>query len=145
MSTLVKSKTNGFPSLKSRMEDLWNTDTLFDKPFFSGETLPAVNIKDAKNHDEVEVAAPGFKKDDFKITTENGLLTISAETSSEKNEEKENYTRREFSRSSFTRTFSLPDDVQEDDVNAKYRDGLLTIDLKKSAKTAVNKKEVKVD
>jgi HSP20 family protein len=145
MSTLVKSKTSGFPSLKSMMEDFWNTDKFFDKPFFSGETLPAVNIMDAKNHYEVEVAVPGFKKDDFKVTTENGLLTISAETSSEKNEEKDNYTRREFSRSSFTRTFSLPDDVQDEDINAKYRDGLLTIDLKKSGKTATTKKEVKVD
>ena len=145
MSTLVKSKTNGFPSLKSMMEDFWNTDKFFDKSFFNGETLPAVNIKNTKNHYEVEVAAPGFKKEDFKVTTENGLLTISAETTSEKNEEKESYTRREFSRSSFTRTFSLPDDVQEEDVNAKYRDGLLTIDLKKSGKSATNKKEMKVD
>lgn len=145
MSTLVKPKTNGAPSLRSMMEDFWNTDKFFDKSFFNGETLPAVNIKDTKNHYELEVAAPGFKKDDFKVTTENGLLTISAETSSEKNEENNNYTRKEFSHSSFTRTFSLPEDVQEDDVNAKYRDGVLTIDLKKSGKTPASKKEVKVD
>src|SRR6185312_6641905 len=108
MSTLVKSKANGFPSLRSVMEDFWNTDKFFDKSLFGVETLPAVNIKDAKNHYEVEVAAPGFNKEDFKITTENGLLTISAETSSEKKEEKENYTRKEFSCSSFVRTFTLP-------------------------------------
>jgi HSP20 family protein len=127
------------------MEDFWNTDKFFDKSFFAGETLPAVNIKDRKNNYEVEVAAPGFNKGDFKITTDNGLLTISAETSSEQNEEKENYTRKEFSRSSFFRTFTLPENVEEDAINAKYRDGVLTIDLKKTAKSIVNKKEVKVD
>ncbi|MBS1525817.1 MAG: Hsp20/alpha crystallin family protein [Bacteroidetes bacterium] len=144
MSTLVKSKTSGFPSLRSMMEDFWNTDRFFTKPLFSGETLPAVNIKDNKNHYEVEVAAPGYSKDDFKITTESGLLTISAETSTEQKEEKENYTRREFSRTSFTRTFTLPDDVEADHIDAKYRDGLLTIGLKKSAKAVSGKKEVKI-
>lgn len=143
MSTLVK--TNGFPSLKSMMEDFWDTDKFFAKPFFNGEALPAVNIRETKGNYKLEVAAPGFKKDDFKITTENGLLTISAETKSEQNEEKENYTRREFSCSSFARTFSLPENVVEDDVNASYTDGVLKIDLKKSEKSLPAKKVVKVN
>jgi HSP20 family protein len=143
MSNLVK--TNRFPSLGSMMEDFWTTDKFFNQPFFNGETLPAVNIRENKNHYELEVAAPGFKKEDFKVTTENGLLTISAETSMEKNEEKEKYTRREFSCASFARTFTLPDNVVTDDIVAKYRDGLLNIELKKSGKSLVAKKEVKVD
>jgi HSP20 family protein len=143
MSTLVK--TNGVPSLKSMMEDFWNTDRFFEKPFFTAETLPAVNIRETKNNFELEVAVPGFKKDDFKITTENGLLTISAETSAEEKEEKENYTRREFSCSSFARTFSLPDNVVEDHINANYHDGLLKIELKKSGKSLTTKKVIKVN
>lgn len=143
MSTLVK--TNKFPSLGSMMEDFWGNDKFFNKSFFNGEPLPAVNIRDKKNHFEVEVAAPGFKKDDFVITTENGLLIISAETSAEENEEKDNYTRREFSCTSFTRTFTLPENVKDDDINAKYRDGLLTIELKKTGKSLSSKKEIKVD
>jgi len=127
------------------MEDFWTADKFFNQPFFNGETLPAVNIRENKNHYELEVAAPGFKKEDFKVTTENGLLTISAETSMEKNEEKEKYTRREFSCASFTRTFTLPENVVADDIVAKYRDGLLNIELKKSGKSLVAKKEVKVD
>lgn len=127
------------------MEDFWNTDKFFNQPFFNGENLPAVNIRETKNNYELEVAVPGFKKEDFKVTTENGLLTISAETSTEKNEEKEKYTRREFSCSSFIRTFTLPENVVEDDIVAKYRDGLLNIELKKSGKNLVAKKEVKVD
>lgn len=143
MSTLVK--TNGFPSFRSMMEDFWNTDKFFNKPFFNDDILPAVNIRDTKNHYKLEVAAPGFKKDDFKVTTDDGLLTISAETSSEQNQEKENYTRREFSCSSFTRTFTLPDNVVEDDISANYNDGLLKIELKKSEKALPAKKEVKVN
>ena len=143
MSTLVK--TNAFPSFRSMMEDFWNTDRFFDKPLFKGEALPAVNIRETKNNYKLEVAAPGFKKDDFKVATENGLLTISAETKTEQNEEKDNYTRREFSCSSFVRTFTLPENVIEDDINATYNDGLLKIELKKNAKSLPAKKEVKVN
>ncbi|MBS1532251.1 MAG: Hsp20/alpha crystallin family protein [Bacteroidetes bacterium] len=144
MSTLVK-KSNGFPSLRSMMEDFWNGDKFFNGPFFSSELVPSVNVSDKKNHYELEVAAPGYKKDDFKINTENGLITISAETSSEKKEEKEDYLRQEFSRSSFTRTFSLPEDVEDDKINAHYENGVLTVELKKSAKAVPAKKEIKIN
>ncbi|MOA39346.1 putative Hsp20 family chaperone [compost metagenome] len=90
------------------------------------------------------MSAPGFKKEDFKITSEDGLLTISAETSSEKKEEKKNYTRKEFSSSSFSRSFSLPDDVEDTDVKAHYKDGLLNLSLKKTFKTSHNRKEISI-
>jgi HSP20 family protein len=127
------------------MEDFWNTDRFFDKPLFTGEQLPAVNIRETKDNFELEVAAPGFKKEDFKISTENGLMLISAETSSEQKEEQENYTRKEFSKTAFTRTFKLPENVAEEKIKASYKDGLLVIDLKKSGKVLPAKKEVKVD
>lgn len=127
------------------MEDFWNGDKFLNAPLFSGEFVPSVNVSDKKNHYELEVAVPGYKKDDFKISTENGLLTISAETSSEKKEEKDDYLRQEFSCSSFVRTFSIPEDVEAGKINARYGNGLLIIDLKKSAKAAVVKKEIKVN
>lgn len=142
MSTLVKS--NGTSSLKSMMEDFWNADKFFNKPFFNPEKLPAVNVRETKNRYELELAVPGFKKDDFQVTTENGFLTISAEIKEEKNEEKENFTRKEFSYSSFSRTFNLPEDVVEDDVNASYHNGILSVELKKSGKQLTSKKEVKI-
>ena len=143
MSTLVKS--NGFPTFGSMLEDFWNEDNLFNVPFFRKEALPAVNVKDKKHAYELEVAAPGFKKDEFKISTENGLLNISAETSNEQKEENENFTRREFSCSSFSRTFNLPENVVNDDVKASYRDGLLKIELKKSGKSESIKKVINID
>lgn len=142
MTTLVKS--NGFPTLSSMMEDLWKTDRFFNKPLFSQEMIPAVNVRDTKQGYELEMAAPGYKKDDFKITTEDGVMTISAEIDHEEKEEKENYSRQEFSYSSFTRSFSLPENVIEDDISASYHDGLLTINLKKSGKIEAQKKEVKI-
>lgn len=143
MTTLVKS--NRFPSLRSMMEDFWNADRFFDNALADGNLLPAVNIRDGKSSYKVDVAAPGFKKDDFKVTAEGGLLTISAETSNEEKEEKDNYTRREFSSSSFTRTFSLPDNIDDDHISANYHNGLLEIELKKTGKSTVAKKQIKVD
>ncbi|WP_316818252.1 Hsp20/alpha crystallin family protein [Pedobacter nyackensis] len=142
MTTLVKS--NAFPSLRSAMEDFFNTD-FFNRPFMNTNSLPAVNIRDEENSYELEMAAPGFNKEDFKITSEDGLLTISAETSSEHKEEKKNYTRKEFTSSSFSRSFSLPDNIEEDNVKASYKDGLLTLSLKKSFKALHNKKEISID
>jgi HSP20 family protein len=140
MSTLVKS--NSFPSWRAMMDDFWNTDRFFNQAIFRDNILPAVNIKDAENQYELEVAAPGFKKEDFKVSTDHGLLMISAETTAEQEEDQGDYTRREFSRSSFRRTFSLPDNVVEDDISASYQDGLLKLALKKSDKSISAKKQV---
>lgn len=142
MTTLVKS--NGFPSLRTVMEDFFNTD-IFNKPFNSTELLPPVNIRDEEDRYELEMSAPGFKKGDFKITSENGILTISAETSTEHKEEKKNYTRKEFSSSSFSRSFTLPDNIKEEHVKAQYEDGLLKIKLEKAAKSLAGKKEISID
>lgn len=145
MTTLVKSKSNGFPSLGKMMEDFWNTDKFFfNQPFF-GETLPAVNVKETKENFHVEVAAPGYKKDDFHVTADNGVLTISAETKQESKEEKGDYTRQEFSCSSFVRSFTLPENASVEEINAHYQDGLLKIELKKLKSGLPAKKEIKIN
>lgn len=142
MTTLVKS--NGFPALKSAMEDLFSSD-FFGKPFKGAEFLPAVNIRDEEDRYEMEMSVPGFKKSDFQITSEDGLLTISAETSTEHKEEKKNYTRKEFSSASFSRSFMLPDNIKEDNVKASYKDGLLTIKLEKTVKGLSGKKQISIE
>jgi HSP20 family protein len=138
------AKTNTFPTLRSVMEDFFNTD-YFNKPITTAEFLPAVNIRDEDGSYELEMSAPGFKKEDFKITSENGLLSISGEMSSENQEEKKNYTRKEFSSSSFLRSFSLPENIEEDEVKASYENGLLKISLKKSLKSPPNRKEISIN
>ena len=139
MSTLVKS--NSFPSFRSMVRDFWNNDRFFDEAI-SRNDLPSVNIKDTVEQYELEVAAPGFKKEDFEVTTNHGMLVISAVTSNEKDLEDGEYTRREFSRSSFSRSFNLPENVLEDDISAIYQDGLLKLSLKKSNKNVSQKKQI---
>jgi len=95
-------------------------------------TTPAVNIIENKNHFEVSVAAPGLKKSDFNIYIEDDMLTISCEKE-EKNEEKdERYTRKEYNYTSFSRSFSLPEEVIKDKIEAAYENGVLRITLPKS-------------
>ena len=143
MSTLTK--TGVMPSFRSLTEDFWNTENLFDYSFLRKETIPAINIKENNDHFEIEVAAPGFQKKDFKIEVQNGVLNISAETSDKIEEEDENYTRKEFSYASFNRSFSLPENINEEKVNAKYENGLLSLKLKKAEEKVIKKKLVTID
>ena len=127
---LVKrnGNTNGlFPSV---MDELFK-DMLGGTQYIN-RMVPPVNIKETENAYHVELMAPGMKKEDFNIELDNELLTISSETKSESSTQEEGkYTRREFSHSSFRRTFTLPETVKEEDIKASYQDGILRIDLPK--------------
>ncbi len=95
-------------------------------------TLPSVNIKETTEEFEVEVAAPGFDKSDFKIELNNDVLTISSEKQiSNEEKEDENITRQEFSYQSFSRSFTLPELVDEEKISAKYKNGILTVEIPK--------------
>jgi len=98
----------------------------------AGTTLPSVNIKENTEGYEVEVAAPGLDKKDFNIELNNNVLLISAEKEQE-NEVKEDdqFTRKEFSYQSFSRSFTLPDTVNAKKIHAKYKDGILRIVIPK--------------
>lgn len=120
-------------------------DRLFDGDLFdwsnhnfsqTNTTLPSVNIKENTDEFKVEVAAPGFDKSDFKLHLNNNLLTISSEKKVE-NEIKENeqYTRREFSYQSFSRSFTLPDTANAEEIKANYEKGLLLITIPKKEET----------
>jgi HSP20 family protein len=94
-------------------------------------TLPKVNIKETPDAFVVDMAVPGMKKSDFHIDLENQTLCISTELNEENEHTEENYTRREFGYASFKRTFSLPDSVNDEKIDAKYLDGILSILLPK--------------
>jgi len=112
---------------------------------WNGETVPSVNIiENAKGYD-IELAAPGLKKNDFKVKLESGMLTISAEKREEKEEKTRNYTRQEFRYNTFTRSFTLPENVKEDDVRARYEDGVLKLHIAKKVVEAVKVKEVPIN
>jgi HSP20 family protein len=143
--TLVKF-ANQMPSLIDRFFN----DDLFDwsiQNFSNNFTnLPAVNIKEKDDAFEIEMAAPGFNKEDFKIELNNNILSISSEKKIE-NETKENerYTRREFSYQSFMRSFTLPDTIEGEKINAKYENGILNIHIPKKDEAKVKPvKQIKI-
>jgi HSP20 family protein len=116
-----------FPSI---MEELFRPDWMGGTQN-SGMTIPPVNIRETEMSYEVELSAPGKRKEDFNIEIDNGLLTISSEYKTENSSEEGKFTRREFSHSSFKRSFSLPETVKEDDIQASYENGILKINLPK--------------
>lgn len=128
--TLVKTNNRlTFPSL---IEEFFKPDWMGGMERMN-MNVPAVNIKETDTSYVVELAAPGKRKEDFNIELEDNVLTISTEAKSE-NEEKDNegkYTRREFSYSSFKRAFTLPDTVNDFEINANYENGVLHITLPK--------------
>lgn len=145
--TLVKTKKNG-NAIPSLLSDFFDNNKFFNNNFFDrsiDQSLPAVNIKENANQFNIEFAAPGFNKNDFKISIEENVLTISAEKKQEKKETKDHYTRKEFSFNSFSRSFTLPQTVNADKVEAKYDDGILKLNINKKEKAkSTPKKEIKV-
>lgn len=109
---------------------------LFDDDFFpvvSNRTssMPAVNIKENEKNYTLELAVPGMDKKDLKIDINEDVLTISSETKNETEEENDGYKRKEFSYSSFCRSFYIPDNVNKDKIGASYKDGILTVEIPK--------------
>lgn len=121
----------------------------FDKEGFPSKmlTVPPVNVTENKNSYDVSLAVPGMKKSDFRIDSDGHMLTISCEKEEETKDEKEGkYTRKEYSYSSFSRSFSIPDDVMQEKIEARYVDGVLNITLprKTEAKKAETGKTISV-
>jgi len=137
MKTLVKSNSSLFPAIPSLFEELLNKDWLDSSLSTwktSGATLPAVNVKETNDAFCIEVAAPGMKRENFKVELQNDMLTISSEIQNqhEENGQEGGYTRREFSYQSFQRSFSLPENrVDGSKISARYTDGILQVMIPK--------------
>src|SRR5213596_1957886 len=115
-------------------------DGLFVKPFpqdsvSANNFSPAVNVVEGKDNFRLEFAVPGFTKNDFNVKLDNNLLTVSAEKKNEVNKEDENYTMREFSHASFSRTFTMPETIDGNKIAAEYADGILKLVLPKKEET----------
>ncbi len=109
-------------------------------------TVPAVNIVDNKDDYRISIAAPGLKKNDFNIDIEGNMLTISCEKEESKEEKDDRYSRKEYNYSSFSRSFTLPEEVMKDKIEAVYEDGVLRLTLPKTeqAKKAALSKHISV-
>ena len=107
--------------------------------------VPAVNIMENEDNYEIDMAAPGLKKDDFKISLDKNLLTISVEQKSQTTENNKQWNKREFNYNSFARSFALPDSVDDGKIEAEYNNGLLRIYVAKmeEAKTVSRRIDIK--
>ena len=143
--TLVKFNDKRNNSLLPGFNDVF--DSIFNDTFFNDRLItrvPAVNISESENKYHVELAAPGFKKDDFKLNLEGNNLTISVEQSSDHNDNQKNYSKREYSYSSFVRSFTLPESADESQINASYNDGILRIDVAKREEAKMVRRQIEI-
>lgn len=126
--TLTKFRKNA-PVLNPFFDNLFESDFFDHRP--TGK-LPSANIKEKEDRFEVDLAVPGFEKEDINIELHDNVLTISSEKSDEKEEKDTHYSRREFSFAAFTRSFRLPDNVNENDIKAKVKNGVLSVHIPKA-------------
>jgi len=147
--TLVQLKNKGLSrptSTPSFLGDFFNNfinDEMIGKDLF--KSAPAVNISETADKFNVELAAPGLEKTDFKVEVENGILSISAEKKSETKEENARFTRKEFSYTTFSRSFTLPEHVKAESITAEYTNGVLRLAIpKKEEAKQTSAHEIKI-
>jgi len=130
MSTLALSKPGGMlPSVFDDFFKPWNEWFENGNKWGRAFNTPAVNITEHKDDYQVALAVPGLKKDDFKIDVAGNMLTISCEKEDTKEEKEKKFTRKEYSYSSFSRSFTLPEEINKEKIEAKYEDGVLKLTL----------------
>ena len=145
--TLVKfnSDKRNNSSLLPGFNDVF--DSIFNDTFFNDRMtmrVPAANISESEDHFHVELAAPGLKKEDFKINLERNVLNISVERQNEQNDTQKNYSKREYSYSSWVRSFTLPESANADQIDAAYTDGVLKIDISKREEAKAVRRQIEI-
>ncbi|MBS1528752.1 MAG: Hsp20/alpha crystallin family protein [Bacteroidetes bacterium] len=145
--TLVKfnsdKRSNG--SLVPNFNDVF--DSIFNDTFFNDRMIarvPAANISESQDHYHVELAAPGLKKEDFRIGLERNVLNISVEQQSESQDADRNYSKREYSYNSFVRSFTLPESANPENIEASYTDGVLKIDIAKREEAKIVRRQIEI-
>jgi HSP20 family protein len=130
------------------LRDFFDVGSFFDDSWLSrvGNKFPAVNVSENEKEYEIDLVVPGFKKEDIKIKVEDDMLTVSAESKSRLDEDdKKEYTRREYHYSAFTRSFHLPDNAKDDNIDAHCAEGVLKIRIPKTKMQVKATKEVPVN
>ncbi len=142
--TLTRSKQN-LPFVFNDFFKPWNEWFVNDTVLARAQSVPAVNITEHKSEYRVSLAVPGMKKSDFKIDIEDNMLTISSEKEENKEEKDKKFTRKEYSYSSFSRSFSLPENIKRDEIEAKYEDGVLSINLPRKVESGKIQNKAKIE
>jgi len=125
------------PTISERTFRPFYMPGFFDDDFFPvlntrTSSMPAVNIREDEKRFTLDLAVPGIDKKELKIDINEDVLTISSETKNESEESKDGYKRKEFSYSSFCRSFQIPENINKDKIEANYKDGILSVTLPKA-------------
>ena len=122
-------------------------DSILNDSFLSDKLssrVPAVNISETENEFHIELAAPGLKKEDFKINLDKNVLSVSADKKVENVEEGKKFSKREYNYTSFTRSFTLPESVDHSKIEAGYTDGILKLTVAKREEAKIQTREIAV-
>jgi len=124
------------PSLTRRNFGSFYLPGLFEDDYFPvfnsrNDSMPAVNIREDEKSYTLDLAVPGIDKKDLNIDVKDDVLTISSELKSETENSTNGFKRKEFSYSSFCRSFQIPENVDQNKIGANYKDGILSVDLPK--------------
>ena len=123
------------PSISRRTNSPFFMPGFFEDDFFPvfsrTDSMPAVNIREDEKKFMLDLAVPGIDRKDLKIDINEDILTISSETKNESEESRDGFKRKEFNYASFSRSFQIPENVNQDKIEANYKDGILTVSLPK--------------
>ncbi len=122
-------------------ESVFNDSILADRLV---SRVPAVNIAETDGNFQIELAVPGFKKEDFKISIDKNVLSISTEKKNEDAQEDKRFSKREFSYAAFTRSFTLPETIDHNKIDAAYTDGILKLTVAKKEEAKIQSREIAV-
>ncbi len=129
MTNLLTRQSSLLPSIFDDLDNPW-TDLVSNFRIGSNNfSVPAVNITSQNGDYLISMAVPGMKKDDFKIDYNDNLLTISCSKEDSIEDKNARYTRKEYNYTSFSRSFTIPNEVNSDKIDAHYENGLLSIKL----------------
>lgn len=140
----LANRLNDFSFFPSRISDIFD-EMLSDFPQTTDMISdPSINVKETDTIHQIQVSAPGYKKENFKIDIDENILTISNQFKEEKTSENEKWFRKEFRQSSFKRSFYLPDNLKTEEIVAKYEDGILYIDIPKQEKIVSKSRTIEI-
>lgn len=143
--TLVKFNKQPNNALMPDFNDVF--ESIFNDTFFNDRLtsrVPAANISESEAHFHVELAAPGLKKEDFKLNLDRNVLTVSVQQNNETGDTLKNYSKREYSYSSWVRSFTLPESANAENIEAVYTDGVLKIDIAKREEARAVRRQIEI-
>lgn len=143
--TLVKFNRNNERAVMPGVNDIF--ESIFNDTFFGDRMVsrvPAVNISETEAAYHIELAAPGLKKEDFKLNLERNVLNISVEQTAETQGNQKNYSKKEFSYSSFVRSFTLPESADYNSIDAAYTDGVLLVTIGKREEAKAVRRQIEI-